>query len=38
MNWIQGIQGAIDYVEENIRDDIDFEKVAKNFCIWYNTL
>ena len=29
MNWIQGIQAAIDYVEENIRDDIDFEKVAK---------
>ena len=29
MNWIQGIQAAIDYVEENIRDNIDFEKVAK---------
>ena len=29
MNWIQGIQRAIDYVEENITEEIDFEKVAK---------
>ncbi len=29
MNWIQGIQSAIDYVEENITQDIDIEKVAK---------
>ena len=29
MNWIQGIQSAIDYVEANITDDIDFEKVAE---------
>ena len=29
MNWIQGIQRAIDYVEANITDDIDFEKVAE---------
>ena len=29
MNWIQGIQRAIDYVEANITEDIDFEKVAK---------
>lgn len=29
MNWIQGIQGAIDYVEENITEEIDFEEVAK---------
>ncbi len=29
MNWIQGIQSAIDYVEENITQDIDIEEVAK---------
>lgn len=29
MNWIQGIQKAIDYVEENICKDVDFEEVAK---------
>ena len=29
MNWIQGIQRAIDYVEENITEEIDFGEVAK---------
>ncbi len=29
MNWIQGIQNAIDYVESNITEEIDFEEVAK---------
>ena len=29
MDWIQGIQRAIDYVEENITKDIDFEEAAK---------
>ena len=29
MNWIQGIQRAIDYVEANITEELDFEKVAK---------
>lgn len=29
MNWIQGIQCAIDYVEENITEEIDMEEVAK---------
>ena len=29
MNWIQGIQRAIDYVEENICEEIDYEEVAK---------
>ncbi len=28
MNWIQGIQRAIDYAEANITDEIDFEEVA----------
>ncbi len=29
MNWIQGIQKAIDYVESNITEEIDFEEAAK---------
>ncbi len=29
MNWIQGIQRAIDYVEANITENIDFEEVAQ---------
>ncbi len=29
MNWIQGIQRAIDYVEANITDEIDFEEAAR---------
>lgn len=29
MDWIQGIQNAIDYIEEHINDDIDYDKVAK---------
>ena len=29
MNWIQGIQRAIDYVEANIAEEIDFEEAAK---------
>ena len=29
MNWIQGVQRAIDYVEANITENLDFEEVAK---------
>ena len=29
MDWIQGIQRAIDYVEENMTEEIDFDEVAK---------
>lgn len=29
MNWIQGIQRSIDYVEANITEEINFEEVAK---------
>lgn len=28
MDWIQGIQRAIDYVETNITEEIDFEAAA----------
>ncbi len=29
MNWIQGIQRAIDYVEVNITEEIDYEETAR---------
>lgn len=29
MDWMQGIQKAIDYIEENITEKINYEKVAK---------
>jgi AraC family transcriptional regulator len=29
MDWVTGIQRAIDYTEEHLTDDIDFETVAK---------
>ena len=29
MNWIQGIQRAIDYVEANITEELDFDDVAR---------
>ena len=29
MNWIQGIQRAIEYIEANITEDINYEEVAK---------
>ena len=32
MDWITGIQKAIDYTEEHLEDVIDFEKVAKEAC------
>ena len=29
MNWITGMQKAIDYIEENLTEEIDYEKVAE---------
>lgn len=29
MDWIQGIQNAINYIEEHITEDIDYNKIAK---------
>ena len=29
MDWMQGIQKAIDYIEEHIGEDIDYENIAK---------
>jgi len=29
MNWVQGIQNAIDYIEDNITEDIDYKKLAR---------
>ena len=30
MNWIENLQKAIDYIEENITEKIDYEKIAKS--------
>lgn len=32
MEWIAGLQRAIDYVEENLAEKIDYEEVAKCAC------
>lgn len=32
MNWIQGIQSAIDYIEEKLTGDIDLEEAARRAC------
>lgn len=32
MNWISGIQKAIDYIEEHITEEIDYGKAAKEAC------
>ena len=29
MNWANGIQNAINYIEEHLTEDIDYDKVAK---------
>ncbi|HEX3025792.1 MAG TPA: AraC family transcriptional regulator, partial [Clostridia bacterium] len=29
MDWITGVQKAIDYVEDHITENIDYEEVAK---------
>ena len=29
MNWIIGMQRAINYIEEHLTEDVDFESVAK---------
>ena len=28
MDWVAGMQGALDYIEANLTDEIDYEKVA----------
>ena len=30
MNWIENLQKAIDYIEENITEKIDYEQIAKS--------
>ena len=37
MDWITGMQKAIDYIEENLTEEIDYEKVAaKSFSSSYH--
>lgn len=33
MEWIQGIQNAIHYIEDNITEELDFEEIAKKAYI-----
>lgn len=32
MNWILGIQNALDYIEENLGGDIDYKEAARRCC------
>ena len=32
MDWITGIQRALDYTEDHILDEVDYEQVAKEAC------
>lgn len=32
MDWLQRMNGAIDYIEDNLTGDVDFEEVAKIAC------
>lgn len=36
MDWITGLQRALDYVEEHIKEPIDYEAVAK--CAYSSSL
>ena len=29
MDWVTGIQRAIDYIEENLAEELDYEEIAK---------
>jgi AraC family transcriptional regulator len=31
MNWLEGLNQAIDYIERNLQDEIDYEKIADLF-------
>lgn len=33
MDWITGLQRAIDYIEDNLTDDLDYEKIAAKACV-----
>ena len=32
MDWITGIQNAIDYVEDHLTEELDYEEIAKASC------
>ena len=32
MDWISGIQRALDYVEEHLTDEIDYQEAARQAC------
>lgn len=33
MNWIDGISNAVEYIEDNLDDEISMEEVAKRACV-----
>ena len=32
MDWITGIQQAVDYIEDNLTENVDYEEAAKKCC------
>ena len=36
MDWITGLQRALDYIEEHITEPVDFAEVAKAACVLRN--
>lgn len=32
MDWVMGIQRAVDYVEEHITEDLDYDEIARQSC------
>ena len=33
MDWVTGLQKAIDYVEDNLLEELDYEKIAAKACV-----
>lgn len=33
MDWISGMQNAIDYIEDNICEKLDYNEIAKMACV-----
>jgi AraC family transcriptional regulator len=33
MDWVTGMQKAIDYVEDNLSEELDYEKIAAKACV-----
>ena len=33
MDWVTGLQKAIDYIEDNLIEKLDYEKIAAEACV-----